>query len=106
MHVDDGECVPPEKVRKHDVIEYLIPETGITETSVVLSRAARATGKKRFWWNIQVKGTDRQKSVNLEAVRDLRKLGSRDSYVIPALVVSIPRNLHHYRNVWMQRRND
>ena len=93
----DGENVvvcSAQDIRKDDVILYVIPETGVAETAFVLGRAAKASGPNRFWWNVQVKDSNCQKSVNLEALRELRRvIPAIDT--ITALVVSIPRNLHH-----------
>lgn len=81
-------------ITKNDIIYYIIPETGVAETSIVLSRASKASGKKH-WWNVQVKKTGRQKSVNLEAVKDLHKIVSSPCDTDTSLVVSIPRHMHH-----------
>ena len=92
---DEEVSTPPEEIKKHDIIQYVVPETGCSEISLVLKRAAKATGKKRFWWNVQVKETGEKKAVNLEAVKDLLKIATSDSDIIPTFVVTIPRNLHH-----------
>ena len=102
-HSDDSEdtaledelFTSPEDIRKNDVIQYVVPETGLTENALVLRRAAKAAGKNRFWWNVQVKETGEMKSVNLETVTNLLKVATSDSDTVPALVVTIPRNLHH-----------
>ena len=81
------------QVKVNDSLSYRIPETGDVEVVLVLSRAAKATGLKRHWWNVQVLATGDHKSVNMEAVFDLKRM-SDVSDVVPTLVVSIPRYLH------------
>ena len=68
---DEKLWTSPDEIRKDDIIQYVVSESGHTETSLVLQRAAKATGVIRFWWNVQVKETGERKSVNVEAVRDL-----------------------------------
>ena len=79
------------RVKSDDTVSYRIPETGVVEVSKVISRAGKATGPKKHWWNVQVLGTGAQKSVNLEVVCDLNIV----SDTVPTLVVAIPRYLHN-----------
>ena len=79
------------KVKLDDTVSYRIPETGVAEVAKVLSRAAKATGPKKHWWNVQVVGTGVQKSVNMEVLCDL----SIVSDTVHTLVVAIPRYQHN-----------
>ena len=56
-----------------DSLSCQIPETGDVEVVSAISRAGKATGSKQDWWNVQVLNTGVQKSLNLEAVRDLKE---------------------------------
>ena len=82
-------------VKKHDIVQYIIPETDAMEISKVTSRAGKSDGPKRFWWNVRVLETGETKSVSMEAVSDLKIIDPSKSVVIPTLVVSIPRHLHN-----------
>ena len=82
-------------VEKDNVISYRIPETDTEEISRVLSRAGKASGPNKFWWNVEVQGSLQRKSVDTEAVADLKKVNALCAQVTPTLVVSIPRYLHN-----------
>ena len=84
-----------ENVEKGDIISYYIPETDTEEMARVLQRGAKATGPNRYWWNVEVQGSLERKSVNTQAVQNLKKVNDTFyAQVIPTLVVAIPRYLH------------
>ena len=83
-------------IRKNDVIKYKFPDTN-WETATVMSRAAKATGQFKHWWNVQVEGAGESKSIDTEKCDELLKVDTAtdaDETIEEALVVVIPRYLH------------
>ena len=81
-------------IKKNDVIKYKLPDSE-WESVKVLSRAAKANGKNKYWWNVQVLETGNSKSVNTENFEELEKvLDQEEEDVEETLVVLIPHHLH------------
>ena len=82
-------------VKKNDVIRYKLPEAMEWETAKVLSRAGKATGKNKYWWNVELLNTGVSKSLNTENCEELQMVSDCEEEVFEeALVVLIPRHLH------------
>ena len=80
-------------IKVGDIIEYKCPATGALESAVVTSRAGKASGGNRFWWNIQTSSGD-VKSVDTSRMVDLKR-ADEESQVMDTLVVTVPRYLYN-----------
>ncbi len=85
-----------------------VPGTGVTETSEVISRAGKRSGRNRYWWNVKVLGTGKNKSINTEVMNNLQKIDSRvqQNDTVDALVVTIPRYLHDNPECVLAKKNE
>ena len=59
-------------IKKNDIIRYKLPDSE-WETVKILSRAGKATGKNKFWWNVEVLETGNSKSVKYRKSGSIRK---------------------------------
>ena len=80
------------RIKVGDAIEYKSPVTGALESAVVTSRAGKASGGNRFWWNIQTSSGD-VKSVDMSRMVDLKR-AEEESQIMDTLVVTVPRYMH------------
>ena len=82
------------EIRIGDVIEYKIPESNVTESSLVLSRAGKIKGGNCFWWNVKVVHSGETKSINTSRMLDLKKVETNEN-IVDTLVVTVPRYLYN-----------
>ena len=83
-------------IKKNDIIRYKLPDSE-WETVKILSRAGKATGKNKYWWNVEVLETGNSKSVNTENLEVLERVVNHveiEEEIEEVLVVLIPRHLH------------
>ena len=84
-------------IKKNDIIRYKLPDSE-WETVKILSRAGKATGKNKYWWNVEVLETGNSKSVNTENLEVLERVVNHveiEEEIEEVLVVLIPRHLHN-----------
>ena len=51
-------------------IQYMLPDCSTWKEAIVISRSGKATGKNRFWYNIQDMNNKSLTSINLEEVKE------------------------------------
>ena len=81
-------------IKKDDIIKYKLPNSHEWETSRVISRAGKSTGKNKYWWNVETIETGEKKSLDTENISEIEQTQEENIQTEEALVVVIPRYMH------------
>ena len=83
-------------------IQYMLPDCGTWKEARVISRAGKATGKNKFWYNIQDMSDKSLTSINLEEVKEWKYkeeeilyVGKEDTVILEAKMKEL-KNLRSY----------
>ena len=88
---------------KRDIIEYQLDNEKYFIQAKVLSRASKATGKFKSWYNVEKLDTKENLSIDFDKVKELRHVSNETEEVNIALVPLLD---HNNENVIMSKKKE
>ena len=92
---EPGNFIDHKDIKKGDSLKFVHEDSDGVVEGKVLSRAGKAGGKHKFWWNIENTTTGDQKSFDTSKFQTIEKIQGEEDSVEEVFVVQVPRYLHN-----------